>query len=72
MMNITDEMAATDAKKVIQGDADKRWLVLLAVVRAHLPELEVRRPPLLQGLHHRREVSAVDRCGAPRQGGGAV
>eukprot|EP00965_Chrysotila_dentata_P006696 218810-Pleurochrysis_carterae.AAC.1 len=55
-----------------QGNADKRWLVLLTVVCAHLPVLEVGRPSLTQGLRHRREVSAVARCGAPWQGGGVV
>eukprot|EP00965_Chrysotila_dentata_P106285 3510259-Pleurochrysis_carterae.AAC.1 len=57
MIHITDGMAATDAKEG-PGDAQKRRLVLLWVLRAHLPVLEVRRPPLLQVVRHRRGVSA--------------
>eukprot|EP00965_Chrysotila_dentata_P193974 6176072-Pleurochrysis_carterae.AAC.1 len=49
MINITDEMAATDAKKVKAMRMIVGWYVLIAVVRAHLPVLEVRRPPI-QGL----------------------
>eukprot|EP00965_Chrysotila_dentata_P048280 1601329-Pleurochrysis_carterae.AAC.5 len=70
MMSITDEMAAPDAGKEDQSDADKCRLVLLAVVRAHLTVLEVCRPPLVPGLRHRQKVLAVARRGAPRQGEG--
>eukprot|EP00965_Chrysotila_dentata_P160885 5312524-Pleurochrysis_carterae.AAC.6 len=56
-----------------QGDADKLRLVLLAVMRAHLPVmLEVWRPSLVQGLRHRCEVPSVAQCGAYQQGGGVL
>eukprot|EP00965_Chrysotila_dentata_P069028 2281057-Pleurochrysis_carterae.AAC.1 len=66
MMNITDDMAATDAKKAKAMRTSVGWF---SSPCAHLPVLNVCRPSLLQGLRHRREVSTLARCGAPRQGG---
>eukprot|EP00965_Chrysotila_dentata_P134226 4438707-Pleurochrysis_carterae.AAC.1 len=71
MMNILDEMAATDAKKV-KAMRTSVGVVLLAVLCAHLPVLEVRRPLLIQGVRHWRKVPAVARRGAPWQGGEVV
>eukprot|EP00965_Chrysotila_dentata_P096522 3189642-Pleurochrysis_carterae.AAC.1 len=63
MMNITNGIAATDAKKIKAMRTSVGCFSSLAVVRAHLPVLEVNFPPLIQGLCHRREVPAVARRG---------
>eukprot|EP00965_Chrysotila_dentata_P093285 3081556-Pleurochrysis_carterae.AAC.1 len=60
MINITDEMAATDAKNVKAMHSSVDWFSSPSC--ALIYQCSVRRPPLVKGLRHRRKVPAVTRC----------
>eukprot|EP00965_Chrysotila_dentata_P160648 5304744-Pleurochrysis_carterae.AAC.1 len=67
MLNITEKMAATDAKKVKAMRTSVGWFSLPTCALIYR-ELEVRRPSLLPGPRHRRKVLAVAQRRASQQG----